>query len=77
MHRGIGAVIVGLDIAVLVANVAILATKKEHPAAIEIKSKVAMLKDEQDQLQSLYTALQRSSDAYNDSYFKYGNDTII
>ena len=60
MMLGIGAVLVGLDIAVLLKNAVTLATDKEHPAAVEIKSKVEMLKDERDRLQSFYGALQRS-----------------
>ena len=59
MMLGIGAVLVGLDIAVLLKNAVTLATDKEHPAAVEIKSKVETLKDERDQLQSFYRALQR------------------
>ena len=59
MVLGIGAVLVGLDIAVLLKNAVTLATDKEHPAAVEIKSRVETLKDERDQLQSFYRALQR------------------
>ena len=60
MIMGVGAVLVGLDIAVLLKNAVTLATNKEHPGAVEIKSKVEMLKDERDRLQSFYRALQRS-----------------
>ena len=57
---GVGAILVGFDIAVLVANVATLATDKEHPAAVEIKSKVEMLKDERNQLQSFHSSLEKN-----------------
>ena len=59
MMMGVGAVLIGLDIAVLLKNAVTLATNKEHPGAIEIKSKVELLKDERDQLQSFRRALQR------------------
>ena len=57
---GVGAILVGFDGAVLVANVATLATDKEHPAAVEIKSKVEMLKDERNQLQSFHSSLEKN-----------------
>ena len=57
---GVGAILAGFDIAVLVANVATLATNKEHPAAVEIKSKVEMLKDERNQLQSFHSSLKKN-----------------
>ena len=59
MMLGVGAVLIGFDIAVLLKNAVTLATNKEHPGAVEIKSKVEMLKDEQDRLESFYRALQR------------------
>lgn len=54
----VGALLVGLDIAVLLKNAAKLATHEEHPTAIEIKSIVENLKNEQVRLQSFYGTLQ-------------------
>ena len=59
MMLGVGAVLIGFDVAVLLKNAVTLATNKEHPGAVEIKSKVEMLKDERDRLESFYRALQR------------------
>ena len=59
MMLGVGAVLIGLDIAVLLKNAVTLATNKQHPGAVEIKSKIEMLKDERDRLQSFYRSLQR------------------
>jgi len=59
MMLGIGAVLVGFDIAVLLKNAVKLATNEEHPGAVKIKSTVEILKDERDQLQSFCRALQR------------------
>lgn len=59
MMLGVGAVLVGLDVAVLFNNVVKLAINEEHPGAIRIRSTMATLQNERDRLQSFSGALHR------------------